>query len=808
MLITHLKFAIRAFLKDKFFSGLNVLGLALGISVSIVLLLIFQSDFTYDQHYAKHDRIYRLGSRYEMPGTNENIGSTARELTPIVKETYPEIEEIVRIKTFNHLLIKNESAEGQRLFYEEKVAQTDSTYFKIFDHAFIAGDVASCLLDPHSVVITESMAKKYFNSSDALDKTLIINNESRKVTAVIADFAEDTHLKFDFLLAGLPEIRPDWDFTMKNGKPISLVFWNPDVYTYLLLPDNYDPNRFYSRFNTIYNRYFKETGDQLSGTCVPVLQSLSEIHFSDFEDDQPNGNLTYLLAFSGIGLMIVLLACINYMNLSTAKAVKRATEVAIKKIIGSQRRTLVFSFLSESILLSLISLLIAIITVAFVLNTTSFNELIGKNLTLDFFNNRLLLIGSLAITLGIGLLSGLYPAFYLPSIPAITALKGRFRNSGSNHLFRKGLITTQFVISIFVVVCTLFMRNQIDYMQKKDLGFNKDNVLVVPIADKSVHQSLQTIKNELLKNPKILAATGSAGVMGMGIGGNVMFGESEKGMQEQGGILGHFVGDDYLKTMGISLISGRDFRPGEKIDEDGMYIANEAVVKLMGWGDNALGKKVTFWGGENPGTVIGVVKDFNASSLRVKAEPMFLVKGHWDTGFMQIRIAGEDLPGTIEYIKNVWSRYDINHPFEYFFLDQRFNEQYKEDVVQNKLLAVLSYICIFISLLGLVGLSAFTAAQRTKEIGVRKVLGAKISDIIVLLSKDVLLLVVISSVLVIPFSWWLITKWLENFAYQSPLNYSLYGLVGIAAMALVFLVILFQSLKAAKANPVDSLKYE
>jgi putative ABC transport system permease protein len=333
-------------------------------------------------------------------------------------------------------------------------------------------------------------------------------------------------------------------------------------------------------------------------------------------------------------------------------------------------------------------------------------------------------------------------------------------------------------------------------------------VLVVPVSDKSVHQSLQALKNELLKNPNIISATGSSGVMGMSIGGNVMFGESESGMQEQGGILGHFVGDDYLKTMGISLVSGRDFRPGENIDEDGMYIANEAVVKLMGWGDQALGKKVTFWGGENPGTVIGVVKDFNASSLRLKAEPMFIVKGHWNRGYLQIRLTGKDLSGTIEYVKKVWSRYDINHPFEYFFLDQRFNEQYKDDVVQNKLLSLLSYICIFISLLGLIGLSAFTATQRTKEIGVRKILGASIQDIIILLSTDVILLTMISSVLVIPLSWWVISKWLENFAYQTELNFLLYGIIGIAAMGLVFLVILFQSLKTANANPVDSLKYE
>jgi len=808
MLRYHLKFALRAFLKDKFFSGLNLLGLALGIAVSIVLLLIVQNDFTYDQHYAGHQRIYRLGAHYRIPGTDAFIGTTARELAPILMETYPEIEAMVRIQTFDRQLVKENDGGIEKAFYEEQIVQTDSSYFTLFSHEFVTGDRATCLRDPHNVVITESIAGKYFSTDNPLDKTLLINNEIRKVTAVIRDLPENTHLHFDFLLAGLPEIRPTWDITVKDGKPIPLVFWNPDVYTYLLLPDQYDLNRFYSRFGTIYNQYFKDAGGELSGSSTPLLQPLADIHFSNFEDDGPHGNLTYLYAFSGIGFMIILLACINYMNLATAKATSRATEVGIKKVVGLHKRALVLSFLGESVLLSFFSLLVAIALIVVVLNTTSFNQLIGKNLTADFLNNPLLLFGSVSIALCIGLISGLYPAFYLPAIPAITALKGRFKNSRSSHQLRRGLITIQFAISIFVVVCTLFMRNQIDYVQNKDLGFDNDNVLVIPVMDESVYQSLQVIKNELLHNPNVISAAGSASAIGTGIGGNVMFGESETGMQKQGSVLGLFVGDDYLKTMGIELISGRDFKPGDGIDEDGIYVANEAAVKLMGWGDDALGKKVTFWGGENPGVVVGVVKDFNSSSLHHEVEPMFIVKGHWNTGFLHIRLTGKDLPGTIASIKKTWTHYDTRHPFEYFFLDQRFNEQYKEDIIQNQLLSLLSYICIFISLLGLVGLSAFTATQRTKEIGVRKVMGATIPDIIRLLSKDVLLLVVLSAVLMIPFSYWVITSWQQRFAYRVDLNYLLYVSITLIAVGLVFVTLLFQSLKAARANPVDALKYE
>src|SRR5258706_3041816 len=527
MIKSHLKFFIRVFLKDKFSSILNILGLALGIAVGIVLLLILQNDFTYDENYVNHERIFRLGAHYQIPGTDTNTGATARELGPILKDEFPEIQELVRIKIFDHSLVKQNSTGYEKAFYEENVIQADSSYFKVFSHKFIAGNPRLCLSDPHNVVITQTTAVKYFGLNDPLNKLLLVNDESWKVAGVIRDLPENTHLKFDILLSGLPDHR---EWTIKNGKPVSLAFWNPDVHTYLLLPEHYDPKNFHSRFQPIYNRFFKETGDQLGGHNTPILQHLTDIHFSKFDDDEPHGSLTYLYAFSGIGCMIILLACINYMNLSNAKAVNRATEVSIKKILGSGKLALIFSILGESILLSMISFVVAIVLVFLSLNSTSLNQLIGKNLTPNFMDNPVLFLGSVGITFCIGLISGLYPAFYLPAFPAISALKGRFKNVKSNRLLRKALITTQFAISIFVVVCTLFMRNQIDYMQNKDLGFNKNNVLVVPIKDNTVHQSLQAIRNELARDPHISSTTGSRSVIGMGIGGNVMFGESETGM--------------------------------------------------------------------------------------------------------------------------------------------------------------------------------------------------------------------------------------------------------------------------------------
>lgn len=806
MLRTHLKFATRVFLKDKFFSILNILGLALGIAVSIILLLILQNDLTFDKYHVNHKRIYRLGGHLQATGIDVRGARSARELGNILKEEFPEVQVVVRANSWDHTLVKYQDKGGEeKAFYEENIVRTDSTYFQVFTHQFISGDPKTCLTELNTLVVTESTAKRYFGNEDPLDKSLLIDNVQWKVTGVIKDLPENTHLKFDILLSRLV----DREWVMEQGQVKSEAFWNPDVYTYLMMPDNYDTQDFYAKFPTIFTKYYKPFGDKVGGKYTPILEPLADIHFhSDLNGDEPHGNIAYLYAFTGIGIFIIILACINYMNLSTAKAVNRAAEIAMKKTFGSGKRSLVLSFLSESVFLSFVSLTVAIVIVFIVLKATSFNQLIGKNLAPDFLNNPLLLFGSLGIALGIGIISGLYPAFYLPGIPTIQALKGAFKNRKSSRTLRRVLITTQFAISIFVVVCTLFMQDQIDYVRNKELGFNKENILVLPVQDTLVQNQINSIKNEFLQNPRITAATTSYSIPGMNVGGNaVMWAEGDEGMKQQSFTL-MFVGEDYIKTMGMKLLNGRDFNPGPQADVDDVFIANEATAKLMGWGTEPIGKKVKFFHAEKDGQVIGVVKDFNYSSLHNAVEPLLIIKAREPGGFLHLKIKGENLPETMEYVKDKWAKYDPNHPYEYFFLDQRFNEQYKEDVIQHKLLSGLSYVCIFISLLGLLGLSAFTAAQRTKEIGVRKVHGASIPHIIFLLYKDVMYLIIIAAVVVIPISYYMITEWMGNFAYQTDLNYFTFGMVAVLALIFAFLTVAFHSLKTARTNPVDSLKYE
>ena len=802
---THLKFFVRVFLKDKFFSLLNILGLALGIAVSIILLLILQHDLSYDKHFANHERIYRLGGHLKATGIDIRVARSARELGGIIKDEFPEVVAVTRANTWDHTLVKYESNGTEVAFYEEDVVRTDSTYFQVFQHGFVAGDPVNCLSDLNAVVITASTARKYFGAEDPIGKTLLIDGDAWKVTAVVEDLPENTHMGFDLLLSGLSKSR---EWVVDQGQIKSEAFWNPDVYTFFLMTENYDPQRFYDKFPQIFDKYFKSFGDQVGGQYDAILQPLAAVHFdATLRSDEPTGNMAYLYAFSAIGVFIILLACINYMNLSTAKSVNRASEIAMKKTLGSAKKSLFLSFLGESVFLALISLVLAVGLVLLILNFSSFNSLIQKNLVADFWGNSTLLFGSLGVAILIGIVSGLYPALYLPSIPTISALKGSFKNQKSSLRLRKVLTTAQFAISIFVVVCTFFMRDQIAYVRSKDLGFNKENILILPIQDTVVQNKIQVIKNEFLQNPKITEATTSYQVLGMGTGGPVMYAESDEGMiQQRFNMLS--VGDDYFKTMGIKLVSGRELKPGSGVDIDNVFMCNRAAAKLMGWGDDPIGKKVRWFHGEEDGQIVGVVEDFNYMSLHTAVEPLLIVKSRQEGGFLNLKVSGDDLPATVDHIKSKWVAFDPNHPFEYFFQDQRFNEQYRADEIQFKLLSILSYICIFISLLGLLGLSAFTAAQRTKEIGIRKVHGASIPKIIYLLYREVMLLVILAGILVIPAAWYIIDAWMGNFAYQTTLNYFTFLIVTVLALLVAFLTVAFHSLKTATTNPIYSLKYE
>ena len=816
MFRTYLKFATRTFLKDKFYTILNIMGLAIGIAVSIIILLYLQNDLTYDRHHAKHEQIYRLVTNMKGEGVEFYSANTAREVGPMLAETYPEVLSFVRFEKMPRTLVNVPEARGS-LYNEENWLRADSTVFAVFTYPFLAGDPATALQNKNSVVLTESLARKYFGSEEALGKMLLLNEakENYTVTGVIKNLPDNSHLKFDALASSI-ESREQ---AFQGGAFNSEVIWNPDVYTYLLFPEGYHAADFFDKLPPFHNQYIKPFGDQVSAELWFYLEPLADVHFHSVQMyDEPQGNYAYIYAFGGIGLFILLLACINYMNMATARSGNRAKEIGMRKVLGSSRRALVLSFLGESILLSFLALLIALSMVALVLYATPFNDLIEKNLSLSLLENPLLLGGAIGITLLMGIISGLYPAFYLPSLSAVQSLKGSFRSSGAGIALRKSLVIVQFTISIAVVICTLLMQDQIRYIRGQELGFNREHLMLIPVQDTLVRNQLPVIKNELEQYGGVLSTTVSYNVPGINVGeGQVFQVEIDSGLTNQA-FRTFSVGENYLSTMGMKLLAGRDFRKDFAGDTDGQsFIINETAAKRLGWYKpeqkgatiaDALNGKIKFFHGEELGNVIGVVADFNVSSLHNAIEPTIIIPNPNAGGTFYARLKGENLPETMDYVREKWVAYDPNHPFEYSFLDEGFDKLYRADERQSALISILSGICLLISLLGVLGLSAFTAEQRTKEIGVRKVLGASVPHIVYLLFKDVMMLVVIASLLAAPIAYWLIERWLQAFAYRVDINVLLFALAGIAALLVAFVTTSFHSLKTARLNPVDSLRNE
>lgn len=816
MFRTYLKFAIRTFWKDKFYTLLNIVGLAIGIAVSIIILLYLQNDLTYDKHHVQHEQIYRLVTNVKGPGVEFHTASAAREMGPMLSDDFPEIRSFVRLQGMGRTLVTVLGEGEENLYNEEDWARADSTIFNVFTHPFREGNPTTALREKNSVVLTETLARKYFGEKEALGKTLLLYEEKENftVTGVIEDLPDNSHVKFDALISF---IEPR-EWAMQDGEFNSEAIWNPDVFTYLMFPEGYNTADFFDKLPPFHEKYIKPFGDKVSSELWFYLEPLADVHFhSEQGGDQPQGNFAYVYAFGGIGLFILLLACINYMNLATARSGNRMKEIGMRKALGSSRRALIFSFLGESVLLAVLALLIALGLVALVLYATPFNDLIEKNLSLNLLQNPTLLFGAIGITLFIGIISGLYPAFYLPAISTVQSLKGTFKSSSSGIVLRKALVILQFTISIAVVICTLLMQDQISYVRSQELGFNREHLLLIPIQDTLVQNQLPYIKNELEQYNGVAGTTISYNVPGLSVGNQVFQVEIDSNLTTQA-FRTFFVGEDYLQTMDISLLAGRDFREDLAGDTDGKsFIINEAAAKELGWYkpsqegaklEDALSGRLKFFHGEELGNVIGVVQDFNVSSLHNAIEPTIIIPANEPGGVFYARLKGEDLPETMDFIEEKWAAYDPNHPFEYEFLDESFDELYRADERQSSLISVLSGICLFISLLGVLGLSAFTAEQRTKEVGVRKVLGASVPQIVYLLFKDVMVLVVVASLIAAPIAYWLIDRWLQDFAYRTDVNILLFILASVVALLIAFATMSFHSMKAARRNPVVSLRYE
>ncbi|PWL28397.1 ABC transporter permease [uncultured Roseivirga sp.] len=824
----NLIYALRVLLKNKFYAFLNIFGLALGLAVSIIILLYVQSDLTFDKHHDKWDQVYRIESKFYIPPKNDEFALTSIALPETMQMEFPEIQSFTRVQSAGQLLFRIED----KNFYVDDMYFADSAMFNIFTHEFTQGDPRTALVEPRSLVLTESTAKRLFGNQSPLNQLVKTDQNTFTVKGVIKDLPDNVHLTFNGLISysTLTSGQPPMNAQQRMSQ-----LWNIGTYSYVLLPKNYDVNNIYNRFHEVFDQYMapiRQFAPSLrEASFEPRLVPLNEIHFnSRVQYDLATGNKAYTQSFMAIGIFVLILASINYMNLATARATKRSKEVGIKKVLGSTKGKLVSQFLSESILITFCSLLLAVGLVYLLIYGVNINELLGKQLSLDWFNNPLLLFGSLGITIILGVLSGLYPAFYLSAISVINAMKGSVKTGPGSTFMRKGLVAFQFFVSIGVVIATLLMSNQISYMRNKDLGFNKDNVIIIPTRDTLVSRRLEVIQNELRENPNIIDVTTTTGLSAsnansvgnrlIGGGRQVMMVEEADTTMKTDTYNLMFIGENFVNAMEMELIAGRDFDENIPTDPTQGVLVNEAMVAYQGWADpeSALGKKVQPAGQQgNPSRVIGVVKDFNAFSLHVKVEPTLILRYERFGTLTQVNPSvvvhakAGTLQQTLNYLENKYDELDPSHPFEYGLLDTQAENLYKSDKRQSRLTASLSYICIIISCLGLLGLSSYTTATRIKEIGVRKVLGATIPQLVYLIFRDIMLLVIVGFAIAAPIAYLLIEEWLQVFQYTMDLPTAIISaaaIAGILALLVAFLTVSFHSLKAAQQNPVKALRYE
>ena len=804
MIENFFKTALRNFRKNKFFSFINIFGLAIGLTCFTFIAVFVYNELSYDKYPAEAKNIYRVhlsvvgnGNVAVYPNVDVAVGEG-------IKNAFPEVKASTRVGQASDFVKYDD-----KQFKEEHLAFADSDFLQIFSIPLIDGDVATALVQPNSIVISKAFAKKYFGNDNAVGKTLSIGTRQTayKVTGVIDKVPDNSHFHFDAFLSLT---------TLKFSNP---TWSNLGFYTYLLLNKNADPKKLEAKFPQLVAKYVvpeiqHDMGVSLAEAQKSVstfrfsLMPLTNIHlFSDTKSElEPNSDIKYVYIFSALAIFILLLACVNFTNLSTARAVKRAREVGIRKVMGSIKKQLIFQFLSESVLFTFLSMLIAYGLIFLLL--PYFNQLANKNIGFGFFLNYQFILALLAVSLLAGIVAGIYPAFFLSSFNTIKVLKGTLFTRGSQRKpLRSSLIVFQFFVSTALIIATIIVYQQLHYMQNKKLGFDKEQVLFLPDA-RLLGNDQTAFKERVLQNSRVISASISRSVPGGEImDGTEVFPKNEKsnGTEIHANIA--HIDYDYLKTLGIRLLKGRNFSRDFPTDSSSAIIVNEAAVKELGWiNDNAVGKTIVR-SGQQELKVIGVVADFNYASVKQKVAPMMMMLKN-NFGGLIIKIKTADVKGFLSDLKKQWTAFNPQGPLTYDFLDEKFAALYASEQRTQQIFSVFAVLAIIIASLGLFGLSSYVMEQRTKEIGIRKVLGASVKNVLVLVSKEFLSLVIIAFIISIPVAWWAMNKWLMDFAYRINISVWVFAFAGIAVITIALIAVSVQAIKAAIANPVKSLRTE
>lgn len=812
-----MKITIRNIWRQKGYSFINIAGLAIGIACFVLILLFIQDELSYDSYHEKADRIYRLERQGFFNGQDYRTFITAHPTAPAIVADYPEVEAGVRIWDVD-LNVRN----WNNQFIEETIFFTDQELFDVFDFGLTSGDRLSALTEPNSIVITESMANKYFNGIDVIGKPLKVQWEDSEivfnVTGILKPMPANSHFHAEFL-ASYSTLRP------LMGERLD-VWVSNSISTYLMLRPEADPEQLTAKFPDMVTKYMGDVVRSLLGPEADVtsifqftLRPLTEIHLhSDLQFEiEPSGSIATVITFTAIALFMILIAVINFMNLATARSARRAREVGIRKVVGANRKQLIGQFLGESLILTYFAALVALLIVW--LTLPSFNAFTLKELSIGWSSNLYFYPGLFLLATVVGFLSGTYPAFFLSSYRPVKVLKGgtvSVRGRRTSRL-RQGLVILQFAISIALIFSTLAVSRQLSYFQKKDLGFNKERVVVIPIRDNTIQDRIETVKSELLKQPQVISAGASSRVPGShGFSDTVFRGEgSPEGDMVVITII--TVDQDFLPGLEVDILAGRNFSREFPSDWEDAVIINELAAEKLGWksADEAVGKIIYSIEEVDPPTysekkVVGVTSSFHIKSLHHDLEPLLMHTGHvyGNLEFLSVRISGDDISGTLAFMKEKWAEFSPGFPFDYFFLDENFENQYAAEIRMRTIFQYFTILTIFIACLGLLGLASFATEQRTKEIGIRKTLGASVTGITALLGREFVILVLLANLIALPTGHYLISRWLENFAYQADIGAAIYFAAALIALVIAVLTVSFQAVKAANANPVNALKYE
>lgn len=805
MFKNYLKTALQNLLRYKGFSAINIASLAIGMIGCFVIGLFVWDEWQYDKNIPGGENVYRIYDWRNDNGSVTYMAPTPPAFATFLEQQYPEVDTAARILMSGDRFLMEA---GDKKDYEDKGWITESSFLKIFPLKFITGDPANALASPEAIVISETLAKKYFGDVNPVGRTIKINKSDFNVTGVLAKLPAHFHLDFQYLMslpsAGLPKERMEkWT-------------WN-QFYTYVKLKPGTNVEQLQHKFQAHIKKEIYPTLGQTGTSFLPFFQPLKDIHLrsSNFVyDNAIRGNETYVKALTIIAFFVLVIACFNFINLATARSFRRAKEIGVRKVVGADRRQLIVQFIGETVLLSVLSMIIAAVATFFVV--PFLNAFTGKAIEFNLLGNPFLTITIVLAGVIIGILAGIYPAFVLSGFQPIKVLKSmRLTTVGTSGAWlRQALVVIQFALSVLLIVSTLIVYRQTKYLNNKDLGFNKEQIVYFQVRD-DIEKKLETFKSELKHSPNIVSVTSGYGLPGDQFAGDgINVGDESK--EHSANV---FIGDeDYIKTLGLRIIAGRDFSREMSTDVKEAFIINETAVKEFGFGtpEKAIGQPMSWneWAPTDSlhpvkkGKVIGVIQDFHYKSLHEKVTASVIQLYPQITFKVAAKLKTADIKNTIAYINGVWNKFSPGYPLDYKFMDDSYDKMYKSEEKLSDLLWIFTAMAILVGCMGLFGLAAFSAEQKTKEIGIRKVLGANVFNIAYLLSKRFLALILIASLIAFPIGWWAMGNWLKDFPYRITISWWMFGIAIVAALMIALLTVSFQSIKAALVNPVKSLRAE